>query len=214
MNQFPEASIIFHPEGLYDHCPYTISLWPVTERRKGSFRFFNMWGQDDAFLPIVQSVWDEQIEWYTMFQIVKKLKALKTPLKALNDSSFANIETAAKVALIYLHETQKLLHAEPTNEVLHANEKLAATAFRELDSARRSFLSQKAKAYGMSDGDENSQYFHSIMKARRLQNRILCIQDRHGVTHTNLSNIEGAFEDYYQQLLGTSKPVGNVHFPL
>ncbi|XP_074315690.1 uncharacterized protein LOC141651897 [Silene latifolia] len=102
--QFPDVSTTFHPEGLYDHCPCTITLWPVTERKKGSFKFFNMWEQDAAFFPTVKSIWDDQIEGYTMFQIVKKLKALKFPLKALNESSFANIETSAKVALIHMHE--------------------------------------------------------------------------------------------------------------
>ncbi|XP_074301525.1 uncharacterized protein LOC141632926 [Silene latifolia] len=90
---------------------------------------------------------------------------------------------------------------------------MAPIAFRDLDSAKRSFLSQKAKAQWMSDGDENSSYFYIVMKARRIQNRILCIQDRHGVTHTTVNNIEEAFEDYYKQLLGTRKIVGDVHFP-
>ncbi|XP_074288352.1 uncharacterized protein LOC141613509 [Silene latifolia] len=190
LEQFPAANIIFHPEGLYDHCPNTITLWPTTERRNGSFKFFNMWGQDANFLTIVKSIWDTHIEGYTMFWIAKKLKALKNPLKALNKSSFLNVETSAKAA-----------------------EKVAASAYRELDAAWKSFLSQKAKVHWMSDEDENSNYFHSVMKARRLHNRVLCIQDLHGVTHTTIGNIEMAFQDYYIQLLGSSKTVGDVHFP-
>ncbi|XP_074299170.1 uncharacterized protein LOC141630212 [Silene latifolia] len=156
--QFPAANTIFHPEGLYDHCPCTITLWPAPERSKGCFKFFYMWGKDAEFLPTVKSIWETQIEGYTMFQIVKKLKALKSPLKALNKSSFANVEISAKVALLHLHEIQKKLHTASTNVDLQAAEKVAACAYRELDAAWRSFLSQKAKVHWMSDGDDNSTY--------------------------------------------------------
>ncbi|XP_074266789.1 uncharacterized protein LOC141590074 [Silene latifolia] len=187
LSQFPETHTMFHSKGLFDHCPCTITLWP--------------------------EVWDYQIEGNTMFQVVKKLKLLKQPLKALNAASFANIETAANVALIHLHDVQSQLHLDPSNVLLQQNEKVAAEAYRELDKARVSFLSQKAKTQWCSEGDENTSYFHSTLKARRFQNRVFCILYRHGVLQYNNAGIEKAFEDYYKSLLGTSKWVGNVHIP-
>ncbi|XP_074265091.1 uncharacterized protein LOC141587507 [Silene latifolia] len=52
--QFSEADITFHPEGLYDHCPCTITLWPTCAKRKGSFKFFNMWGKDANFTQLLK----------------------------------------------------------------------------------------------------------------------------------------------------------------
>ncbi|XP_074305220.1 uncharacterized protein LOC141640268 [Silene latifolia] len=176
--QFPDADITFHPEGLYDHCPCTATLWPTSIKRKGSFKFFNMWGQDANFLTIVNDIWDTKVEGFTMFQIAKKHKALKKPLKDLNMFSFSNVETSAKAGI-----------------------KEAAIAYRDLDAAWKSFLSQKAKVHWMSDGDDNSQFFCSVIKARRLQNRVLCIQDLNGITHTTLDSDEMAFQEYYIQLL-------------
>ncbi|XP_074305258.1 uncharacterized protein LOC141640349, partial [Silene latifolia] len=212
-SHLPETHTMFHPEGLFDHCPCTITLWHEVIRKRGSFKYFNMWGSEPTFGDVVKQVWDYQIEGHTMFQVVKKLKLLKQPLKALNAASFANIETAANVALIHLHDVQSQLQLDPSSVLLQQNKKVAAEAYRELDKAKVSFLSQKAKTQWCSDGDENTSYFHSTLKARRLQNRVFCILDRHGVLQNTNAGIEAAFEDYYKNLLGTSKWVGNVHVP-
>ncbi|XP_074267112.1 uncharacterized protein LOC141590417 [Silene latifolia] len=116
--QFSEADITFHPEGLYDHCPCTITLWPTCAKKKGSFKFFNMWGKDANFLTIVKDIWETQIEGFTMFQIANKLKALKQPLKELNKNSYSNVETAAKVSQLQLFDLQKQLHQSPTDILL------------------------------------------------------------------------------------------------
>ncbi|KAK9756452.1 hypothetical protein RND81_01G098700, partial [Saponaria officinalis] len=40
---FSEAYAQFLPEGLFDHCPYIISLMGVVGRRSTLFKYFNMW---------------------------------------------------------------------------------------------------------------------------------------------------------------------------
>ncbi|XP_074277560.1 uncharacterized protein LOC141601194 [Silene latifolia] len=92
---FPDNITTFHPKGLFYHCPCTMVLKPVMEKKRGSFNYFDMWGHDDNFLAIVNQVWDTKIDGVEMFQIIKKLKALKKPLEELNGASFANIETSA-----------------------------------------------------------------------------------------------------------------------
>ncbi|XP_074297104.1 uncharacterized protein LOC141627782 [Silene latifolia] len=210
---FPDPTIIFHPEGLFDHCPCTMTLCPMVEKRNGSFKYFNIWGQDYDFLPIVKSVWDGCVDGIRMFQVVKKLKALKQPLKEMYTTKFANIETTTKVALLHLHNSHMKLHGDPTNLSLQQDVKIATDAYKELGQARRSFLSQKAKVQWMDDGDDNTNYRQSLLKARRMQNRVLVIQDRHGVIHVIAQGIEGAFEEYYGYLLGISRPLCDVHVP-
>ncbi|XP_074312473.1 uncharacterized protein LOC141647971 [Silene latifolia] len=41
---FTETTTVFHPEGLFDHCPCTINMRNKPERRKSGFKYFNMWG--------------------------------------------------------------------------------------------------------------------------------------------------------------------------
>ncbi|XP_074277754.1 uncharacterized protein LOC141601377 [Silene latifolia] len=95
---FPDTITMFHPEGLFDYCPCTLIMRPDCVRKKGSFKYFNMWGKDSEFLPIVKKVWDTQILGVKIFQLVKKLKMRKKPLKELNGSAYAQIETTAKFA--------------------------------------------------------------------------------------------------------------------
>ncbi|XP_074299117.1 uncharacterized protein LOC141630147 [Silene latifolia] len=132
----------------------------------------------------------------------------------LNSDRLSNIETSAEVAKMHMFEVQKKLQGNPINLQLQAQAKAVADAYKELDEARRKFLVQKAKAQWMKCGDENTQYFHSVIKAIRLQNKVLSIQDMRGVTHTDPDVIEPAFVEYYIQLLGTSKKVNTIHVPV
>ncbi|XP_074306230.1 uncharacterized protein LOC141641471 [Silene latifolia] len=99
LNMYPDTSTVFHPEGLFDHCPCTITMCPVVERKKGSFKYFNIWSKDPEFVDIVKEVWGRHMYDIKMFQVVQKLKQ---PLKQLNGIAFANIETSANVAKLYM----------------------------------------------------------------------------------------------------------------
>ncbi|XP_074301151.1 uncharacterized protein LOC141632503 [Silene latifolia] len=170
-----------------------------------------MWGKDPTFHNIVQARWSVQLYGYKMFQLVKKLKLLKHPLKELNRTGFANIETTAQVALKHLHSVQMQLQDDPTNVGLQQAVKNADLLYKDRGQALRSFLAQKAKAHWMRDGDDNSHYFHSVIKARRMQNRILGIYDMDGQKHTTSIDIEAAFINYYKHILGTQTKVDKVH---
>ncbi|XP_074277681.1 uncharacterized protein LOC141601311 [Silene latifolia] len=53
MTQFPNMMAHFHPEGLFDHCPCTVSNSAVGDCKRDSFKYFNMWSKEDAFIPTV-----------------------------------------------------------------------------------------------------------------------------------------------------------------
>ncbi|XP_074293471.1 uncharacterized protein LOC141620522 [Silene latifolia] len=138
--EFPDTTTVFHPEGLFDHCPCIINQSSVMERKKGCFRYFNMWGKDPEFLMTVQEVWGRHLYGYKMFQLVKKLKMLKYPLKKLNGTAFANIETSATVARMHLTHVQRKLQSDPTNLEVQHEVHLAAQCYKTMEEARRSFL--------------------------------------------------------------------------
>ncbi|XP_074299722.1 uncharacterized protein LOC141630875 [Silene latifolia] len=127
---------------------------------------------------------------------------------------YANIETTAQVALKHLHSVQLQLQGDPTNVGLQQAVKDANLLYKERGQALISFLAQKAKAHWMRDGDDNTQYFHSVIKARRMQNRILGIYDMDSQNHTTSADIEAAFINYYKHLLGTQTKVAKVHISI
>lgn len=68
------------------------------------------------------------------------MKLLKQPLKQLNCTNFANVETTAHVAYAHLEHIQTLLYSNPSGEQLHGLEREAAQISRDKDEACNSFL--------------------------------------------------------------------------
>ncbi|XP_074292176.1 uncharacterized protein LOC141619040 [Silene latifolia] len=58
---YPDSITMFHPEGEFDHCPCTINLVAGGDKRKGSFKYFNIWGKDPQFLALVKEIWDKPL---------------------------------------------------------------------------------------------------------------------------------------------------------
>ncbi|XP_074291258.1 uncharacterized protein LOC141618033 [Silene latifolia] len=98
MTQFGDYVAHFHPEGMFDHCPYTIVNRKAEFGGKTSFKYFNMWGISENFKPSVEGIWRQSYKGTKMFRVVKKLKALKPILKNLNKTCFFDIENSTIIA--------------------------------------------------------------------------------------------------------------------
>ncbi|XP_074290923.1 uncharacterized protein LOC141617657 [Silene latifolia] len=210
---FPDTSTTFLPEGLFDHNPCVLDIWRQQNRRKMSFKYFNMWGSDEKFLTTVAQVWEQNISGITMFQVVRKMKMLKQGLKSINREAFANVEASARIAKVNLENIQLALQQDVNNRELLRQEMEAGLLFQAMDKARNAYLAHKAKTQWMEEGDANTHYFHSAIKSRRILNKVYAIRDTDGNQCVDERGIEGAFLDYYKKLLGTNKAVKRVHFP-
>ncbi|XP_074300468.1 uncharacterized protein LOC141631739 [Silene latifolia] len=212
MQLYPECYAYFLPEGLYDHNP-CLCYKRAVPQRKTHFRYFCMWGQDPNFTALIQEKWKSPIAGTAMFKVVKKLQALKKPLRELNRHGYSDIGKDVGIAKLILDKLQEQMNLDPTNLTILAEEQVASDDYRHLSKAYHSFLSQKAKINWLQEGDENTQFFHSQINARQMQNKVLQIKDKDGILHSNFKNVEHAFLDYYETLLGTCKSTTPVHFP-
>ncbi|XP_074277735.1 uncharacterized protein LOC141601359 [Silene latifolia] len=97
-SSFPDMMAHFHPAGLFDHSPCTVSKAKLVMTRRASFKYFNMWGKAPDFLTRVKEECDKNYPGHKMFNVVKKLKAIKPRLKDLNKECYADIENATKIA--------------------------------------------------------------------------------------------------------------------
>lgn len=66
------------------------------------------------------------------------------------------------------------------------------------------FLQQKAKIDWITNGDENTQIFHQILKYREQKNAIYSIIDGDGIWRDDHSEMKNAFLSFYKQLLGST----------
>ncbi|XP_074297150.1 uncharacterized protein LOC141627836 [Silene latifolia] len=213
MDLYPNSYAHFLSEVLFDHTPIVCYRSISGEKRKGHFKYYNIWSMDPEFKNIVHQSWNCQINGTPMFKLVTKLKNLKKPLRMLNRNGFSDIGKTVAVAKALLEELQLAMHANPTDLGLLAAETDAAESFRQLCKMHHSFLSQKAKADWLSHGDKNSKFFHSQIRARQVHNRVMSIHGLDGCLYSICSEIEEAFLDYYKSLLGSSMPTKPVHVP-
>ncbi|XP_074265885.1 uncharacterized protein LOC141588337 [Silene latifolia] len=146
-----------------------------------------------------------------MFQLVKKLKALKPVLKQLNRLCFSDIENSTNITSSLLEHIQKYLIDKPGNLELIQKEMEVAHELRELMKARDSFLAQKAKLQWSLEGDINIAFFHNVIKRRIMLNKVLMIEDKNGQLCTEGDQIQGAFLEYYTKFLGTQMPTVPVN---
>ncbi|XP_074299839.1 uncharacterized protein LOC141631010 [Silene latifolia] len=163
-----------------------------------------MWSHSPAFKPCVQQHWSKEWQGTKMFSLVKKLKSLKWPLKMLNKDDFNDVENNAARARISLEYIQDKLRSDPQNSDFIHQEIDTANSVRFLDRACHEFLLQKSKATWVEKGDQNSKYFHSIIKSRQVRNTVVRIENVKGVTWEDTMEIQGAFLEFYKSLLGAT----------
>ncbi|XP_074300594.1 uncharacterized protein LOC141631877 [Silene latifolia] len=84
VTNWPDHYAYFAPEGDYDHCPCFIQCNDVQLKKKRPFKFYNMWTGVPDFKNIVKEGWNHHIHGSLMYRVVRKLKLMKSPLKALN----------------------------------------------------------------------------------------------------------------------------------
>ncbi|XP_074314439.1 uncharacterized protein LOC141649654 [Silene latifolia] len=213
MQLYPDSYAYFMNEGMFDHSPIVCFRRKDVQFRKASFKYFNMWGMDADFKTIVKREWDKYVHGITMYQVITKLKNLKKSLRLLNKNRYADIKRAAEVARAQLDYLQPQMHRQPGDPLIIQRENDDVASFYSLQKARASFLQQKAKTAWLSEGDENSAFFHRQIKSRNFHNKVLQIKDVQGTNHREPAAIETAFLDYYKELLGSSTSVHKVHVP-
>ncbi|XP_074288113.1 uncharacterized protein LOC141613276 [Silene latifolia] len=170
----------FYPEGTFDHTPCVVQTIGDFDKPRRSFKYYNMWSKAADFKNCVSQVWHKDWGGSHMFNLVKKLKSLKWPLKQLNKDNFDDVVNNTARARMNLEFIQLKLRDDPLNAQLIEQELEASGSVRYLEQAYHEFLLQKSKATWVDKGDDNTRYFHSIIKGRQVQNKVIKIEDSYG----------------------------------
>nr|XP_043630341.1 uncharacterized protein LOC122601665 [Erigeron canadensis] len=200
MDIFMGATAIFQPYRVSDHTPSVLRIPMKIKFRPKPFKISNLLLHNEKFWDTVSTTWKEVIIGHHSFILVKKLKALKSPLRKLL-YSHGNIHTNVSKLRVELDEVQKALDKEPHNQMLKEEEAAYLHAFNDALLTEEHFLKQKAKVEWLKVGDSNSAYFHKVVKSRVQRRRIDVIMDPNG----NLLDGDGlitAFLNHYELFLG------------
>ncbi|XP_039170208.1 uncharacterized protein LOC120294272 [Eucalyptus grandis] len=115
--RFSYSEANFQNPGILDHCPMIVRVLQPSNRSK-PFKFFNYWTHHPNFTAIIQRAWNSPVVGFPMFQLVSKLKRVKSLLKSLNRDAFSDISAKVVNARNSLAVAQNQLQANPGMSLL------------------------------------------------------------------------------------------------
>ena len=193
--------------GLSDHCPLLVNLNNSVDtrpKRRCPFKFFNLWADHPAFLALVKDAWDIDVYGAPMYRLTRKLRSVKNLLKAFNFQVFANVQEKVVAARATLYRAQADLLSNPNDSDFVGNEKMCLKNFHDLARAEEGFLKQKSRIQWLKLGDQNSQYFHKVVKARNSKNSIKSITLENNCRIDYPTTIRREFVMHFQTVLGSN----------
>ncbi|KAJ0725658.1 putative endonuclease/exonuclease/phosphatase [Helianthus annuus] len=160
VDSFPMAAAFYLPYRLSDHSPCILKLPSITREKPKPFKFVNLVADKNDFLDEVKRVWCNDISGHKMFQVVKKLKNLKSPMRKLL-FKLGNVHEKVKIARKELDDCQRAIDVNPDNDMFLDQHGVLLAKYKEAVYDEGVFLQQKAKVEWLNLGDSNSKYFRS-----------------------------------------------------
>ncbi|XP_062119222.1 uncharacterized protein LOC133832969 [Humulus lupulus] len=145
LNLFPNTEGICKWDSILDHSYCVIKNHVIGNIGIKPFRFFDCWMFHSMFKVIVLDSWNKATSKAGLARIILKLYRVKHMLKKFNKNELGDIPHSYQIKL---------------QELIQARKRYV------------SFLQQTSKITWLQFNDENSHYFHAIMKKRRAENRI------------------------------------------
>ena len=140
---FLKSYAIFQPYRISDHTPCILKLNSATKEKPKPFKFFNFIVSKKGYGEIVEKNWNTHIRGNSMFKVVKKLKALKGPLRKLVYDQ-GNLHLKVNELRKSLHNLQRLVDENPDNIEFWDQEIKCHKYFEEATYDEKCFLKQKS----------------------------------------------------------------------
>ncbi|XP_022040047.1 uncharacterized protein LOC110942582 [Helianthus annuus] len=199
---FPTVAASFHPYHISDHSPCILALPSVTREKPKPFKFVNLLADKKGFTEEVKRVWETDVQGFAMYQVVQKLKALKTPLRKLFKQQ-GNLHEKVKVARNNLDDCQHAIDNNPLSLDLKNQHANFVKMYMEAVRDEALFLQQKSKVDWLSLGDSNMKFFHNVVKVKNHRSRIFSIWDANGNLYEG-GMVPQVMVDHYTQFFGTA----------
>lgn len=177
--QSSRAYCVFEAGGCSDHFRCRIHFEDEEGRKRKPFKFTNVIAKMPEFIPLIEDYWRDQETLYhstsAMFQLTKRLKALKQPLRSLSKLKLGDLSRRTREAYQSLCLRQGETMENPTAEAIRTEVK-AYTTWQRLAEIEEEVLKQKSKLHWLDVGDGNNRGFHNAAKIREIRNEIHEIQ--------------------------------------
>lgn len=124
-------------------------------------------------------------------------------MKSLNITHYGGNPEKVLLAHEKLLQLQKDALASPP---LFTFEDVAVqeTVLFELSAVKEAFLRQKSRVKWLNEGDQNSKYFHRVIKGRQTKMKIVALQNDYGSALTDEHDIISEFLKFYIDFIDTA----------
>ncbi|XP_024965115.1 uncharacterized protein LOC112505438, partial [Cynara cardunculus var. scolymus] len=198
---FHDASVHFHPPGLSDHAPVTVSFRCGNWKKRNGFKFDNFLTDHPGFLQVVKEEWDKNVEGSFMFRVTSHLKALKSPLQKLRHS-YGNLGKRVVFLKTELDRIQMDVENDPSNAELGEELGHIRIAYQNARWDENCAANQRAKITWLNEGDLNTKFFHKLIKERHHYNSIQSVCTSDG-TYVYGDDVPNVFVDHFKGFLGS-----------
>ncbi|GJU55544.1 RNA-directed DNA polymerase, eukaryota [Tanacetum coccineum] len=173
LESFPNITGLILEKGIPDHRPILLKE-SVVDYGPTPFRLYHSWLNIDGFQKMVVDTWNsyDSGESDGIISFKKKLQNLKHVIRAWNLSKRAADNSLKKEHTTILSQVDaKVDLGTATSEDIN-NRLSSMKILSEIERNEARDIAQKAKVRWAIEGDENTSFFHGMLKKKRRQNTI------------------------------------------
>ncbi|XP_057790987.1 uncharacterized protein LOC131008105 [Salvia miltiorrhiza] len=182
------------------HSPLLLRCVKNSQQGPRHLRFFHMWTTHETFLDTVAASWSQGVDSNCpIYTVMFKLKRLRNVLKDWNKSVFGRVERMMDDSQRELMEVQNQIAIHGYTEALFDREVEIQARINVALSRKSSLLQQKSRVKWLKDGDQNTNFFHTMLKYKKKPYLIshLSIEDSMVYDQNIISN---HIVDYFSKL--------------
>lgn len=202
LDMVEHTEVEFLPGGISNHSAAMISVGKLKNFGSRPFKCFGFWSEHDDFLCWVAEGRQIRVEGSPLYYLYSKLRSVKRILKTKNTEVFGGLRERVLMAKEQLDQAQR--------EVLSGCVARARDCLKEYTSfalAEESFLKQKSRNKWLNLDNQNTSYFHKLVKIGNSKNTISHLWNDQGCKVVEIDQMKGVAVEYYERLLGSSNHV-------